>query len=304
MNVRRSLPSVLRTSLLAALAFSAAPLGATPLALEDECCGACDLKSASIEDLIASYLDGELPDSFCGEKAEKRAEAARMRPVGFYGEMIAYRKDAPYFAEALVTHYTAKGSDTKERRSLLDLAAYVPKKQFSKDLVAELWDTDAKAFEVEHLIVFGERGPETMREQIAKRAKKEVLPAAYLALRGKDVGAKVLKKAVAKLDLEKSDGCEAAMAALALHELGVEEALPTVRDRFEEAALAALDAGDLERARELALCAEFFCKKLVKAGKKAELPWLADRAKWHVAERSTQVADADGVFAVIEGLRG
>lgn len=302
MELRRPLQTTLVGS-LASLLLLAAPAEAFAGGEDDCACGACEMAQGDVSELLSNYLEGVVPASFCKGLDDARIEVAKEAPAAFYGELIAYRKDVSYAVDALVTRYDSKKSNTEERARLLDLAAFFPKR-VGPESVATLWNADSKAFSPEHLVTFGEAGPEELRAAIEKRAKKEVLPAAFLALRGDDRGVKVLRKAVKSLDLGKHDGSEAALAAFALSKLGDEEALRHVRTSFEEAALAALDEGQLERARELALAAEFYCKKLVHAGKGAQLGWLSQRADWHVRERAVEVADAEGVFGVIEGLRG
>ena len=151
---------------------------------------------------------------------------------------------------------------------MLDLVAFFPGRM-DRDVLATLWDASPKSFKTNHLLVFVESGPEALGELLAKRARKEVLPAAF-----------------------------------ALQSLGVDDALPAVRAAYADAALAALDQGRFDQARALALEAEFLCKRLVKAGPSAELAWLDHRAAMYVRERAEAIASAEDVFRVIEGLRG
>lgn len=270
---------------------------------KSECgCDACGLSEAAPEELLSQYLEGVLPETTCEElKPHQRAQFDEF-PASFYGELVGYRADAPKVVYALVARYTEAHTSSEDRERLLDLATMFPAR-VPKTAVAKLWDADADAFGLEHILAFGTSGTEGMHAVVAERAEHEVLPAATLALRGDARGAKVLLRAVEGLDLASGDGCEAALAALGLARLGKPQALETVRDAFEGAALAALDGGELERARTLALRAEFLCKKLVHAQGGAQLGWLSERAQWHVRARSTEVAEAGDVFTVIEGLR-
>lgn len=164
-----------------------------------------------------------------------------------------------------------------------------------------------------HVVAFAERASDTFAEVALKRVKKSkcetILPAAYLALHGDDAGKSALKKAV-KVEALDADNVYATMvAAEALDRLGDEKALVYTQRRIQDAVFAALDAGDLDAARGLAVRAEAVhdafaggSKGYAKGKKKVSLSYLDNQMGWHVKKRSEQIATADDVFALIERI--
>ena len=89
------------------------------------------------------------------------------------------------------------------------------------------------------------------------------------------------------------------LASAALKGLGKKEYFNDARVRVKDAVLSALDEGDLDGARGLALSAEFFAKE---AKGKWGLGYVGRSVSYHCEERSKEVATADQIFALIERI--
>jgi hypothetical protein len=176
----------------------------------------------------------------------------------------------------------------------------------------ELYAKTPASFSETQMLAFAEQESEPFNDELTKRVKKSkcetVLPAAYLAFHGDDAGAKALKKAVAA-ELDETNVVDALIAALALERLGAEDVTVATHRRVHDAVLAALDEGDLERARGMALRAEAVHKTFAAEGeyggkygksKKVSLSYFEKNLGWHVRERSKEVATADDIFTLIE----
>ena len=268
----------------------------------DSDCGACAMGAGDIASLLDNYLEGNLPDSYCEGTTETHIAYAHEMPAAFFAQLIMGREDRSEIVRSMVERFGDRSTKGTGRAQLLDLAVRL-KGQISPAVVQDLWETDRRAFSMEHMVALAEGAPDELTAAIEKAAKREVLPAAYLALRGDDRGTKVLRRAVKRMDVRKG-AAEGAMAAVALSALGDEKALGVVRARFEDAALSALDQGDLESARHLVLEAEFLCKRLVQSGKRADLHRLSEHAQWYARERSEELASADDIFSLLEELHG
>ena len=177
----------------------------------------------------------------------------------------------------------------------------------------KLYKKTPESFTDVHLVAFAERASDTFAEVIHKQVKKSkcetILPAAYLAIHGDDAGAAALKRAVKVEQLDEHNVVAALISAAALDRLEDGQVLAYAQLRVQDAVLAALDAGDLDLARGLAIRAEAVHdafaggeKAYGKGKEKVSLSYLDGQIGWHVKKRSTQVATTDDVFKLIERI--
>ena len=178
----------------------------------------------------------------------------------------------------------------------------------------ELFDAEPKAFGELHLLAFAEAGSEAIAKELAARVEakrcESVLPAAWFAFRGEGIGKVRLAKAFgAEVTAETVD--EVLLAGAALSVLGKERALVEARSRVHQAVLAALDAGQLDDARRMALTADALREPIERAcsaadqaykAKQVRLSGITEKLGWHVKQKSEALAEADQVFELIEDI--
>src|SRR5262249_5975698 len=151
----------------------------------------------------------------------------------------------------------------------LDCLSWMPPKTGAR-IVPDLWRSASRSFSLDHLLALAEAGPKELEAELQKRAAKEPAAATWLALHGDDSSKTALQQSAKKLDAKSGCSCEAALGAIGLYALGEKDAIDRYAERTRDAAVAALDAGELERARSLALQVEFFVG-LARQGKYAKL---------------------------------
>ncbi len=156
-------------------------------------------------------------------------------------------------------------------------------------------------FSSELLLGFCELGSKSLTGPLAKRVKSgkaDVGSAAFFALRGDKVGAKVLKAAL-KQDVSTDTAADVLMAGLALERLGKKGALAHSQEKIHAAALVALDAGDLDQARFIAVAAS-----MMQGSNRMSEPALSSMKK-HCMEycekaKEGDLASADKIFEKLE----
>ncbi len=249
----------------------------------------------------------------CKAATAKYIARCQSMPAEFYAGV--FNKDAanwPIVAELVRERFACTTTTCEQKGLLLDLACYAPNEIASK-LGEELWSVERKSFSPSHVLDFAGRGSEIFTNEIRAQVKKQscgkdvcdIRPAAFLALRGDASGEKVLQQTLQTACFEQGSIARPMVAALALEDLGRKGVLADVRKQVEKAALDALDAGNLDRARSLALEAEFFTLMMKKSqayGKKLDLAWLEERLAGYCQEKSAELADADQVFKRIESV--
>lgn len=262
-----------------------------------------------------SAFDGECKAYACKDgcteqcKAETAKYVAKVQadPTAYYGEMFAKEPESwKVLAPLIETRFAGEKTTSEQRGIMLDLVAYAPY-ETSAELSAELWRDNRAAFTEEHVLVFASRGgecfTEELRTRVASGACADIRPAALLAFRGDATGKKSLVTAIKTANLRK-DASDALLAALALEGLGKEGVFDRVRTEVGDEALAALDEGDLDRARRLALQAQFFTELAAKGegkwAKKLDLARLEQKIGYHCESRCGELASAESIFALIE----
>ena len=185
---------------------------------------------------------------------------------------------------------------------MLDLVAYVPFESSAR-LAEGLYAKNAKSFSLDHLLAFALKKGEGFEKELEGLAKdkNDIRPAAYLAFRGNDVGKGTLKRAVKKADFSEGSICQSMLAAMALEELGEKGALKEMQHRVLAATLEELDAGNLDRARELALQASYI-DKMSPSVKYVSFAWMEDEIASVCEEGCEELATADQVFERIESV--
>jgi hypothetical protein len=197
---------------------------------------------------------------------------------------------------------------TRER--LLKLLAITASDQ-GRAVAAGLLERTPELFDSDQLLAFAEQESKPFVHELQHRLATcpedqratLAVPAAFFAFHGKAVGREHLLAASAPGTCP--DGAARALvAATALQHLGDDAPLQRVREHVHAQTLAALDAGDLDRARRLALEAEFFRTALEPSGygKQPSLVKLDERLHWHCWKRQQELAGPAEVFELIEAV--
>lgn len=190
--------------------------------------------------------------------------------------------------------------ETQERT--VDLLAWARSDTHASALAEGLFAKDAKGFTRDQVLAFAEVGSEPLSAEALKRAKSDVRCAAYAAMTGKYGSSPVLAKAAKQKIADDQSLLDAYVAAAALRKLGEEEHWNRLEERVHDEVVGALDDGAIERARDLALGAEF-CAQGLSQGKGYGLAYLDSRLAFHRSLRSSDLADADQIFDLIEKLQ-
>lgn len=169
--------------------------------------------------------------------------------------------------------------------------------------VAEAMHSAAPAqFTPRHLLGFCEMGSDDLKLSLAKEVAKgegDVECAAFFALRGEKVGAKTLKAAL-KSEVTPETALDVLVAGFALEHLGKKGARMHSQQAVHTAALAALDAGNLENARAFAIAAT-----VAQTASRTSAPILSlmefrcDEL-CSMAEKKGKLVSADEIFEKIE----
>jgi hypothetical protein len=169
------------------------------------------------------------------------------------------------------------------------------------ELSVELLNSDPAAFGAEHLLLFASGGCEVFGKAVADALGRtqcdteKLLYAAFLAGKGDKVGQPILESA-----LQKPLAAHAYLAAKALEKLGKPTRIEELTKKAHDAALEALDAGDVDHARALALEANLGRETVSEAY--AYLPYFEGRLKWTLGTGTHEYPDAESVFGLVEKL--
>ncbi len=199
-------------------------------------------------------------------------------------------------------------ADPYVRAVLIDLLAR-ERSTRAIDVARELWQTIPASFMVEHLVAFAESGAEEferelaalLEDDIAFPRESRVLPAAYFAAREDDRGREILR---AGLDLRQrsADGLPLNfVAALALEDLGDEEAWDASLQTFALELEADFLSGRDDLAFELVVAGELFVA-LRASGERPPLCDLPVRFDRDLELRKPELTDRDAIRAAAAGV--
>ena len=184
------------------------------------------------------------------------------------------------------------------------------------DVVAcgeRLFEAEPASFTSDHVLAFAAQGSRTFLADLAGRAESgEVRPCAYFALEGEDdrlrkTARKTLERVAKAREVSAETLADQLLAAHALAQVENAEPLTDLRTRIHAAVIAALDGGEVDLARDMALIAEYFARlgKVGKGGpygKTLGLSHMGFEMRVHCTSRSKEVATADAVFELIERI--
>jgi len=247
----------------------------------------------------------------CKEKTAAYRKKLAADPTAYYAEIFNKKPHLWEAAAPIVERRFCEEKTTPEEQGrILDLVSSVPAAMES-ELPSNLWAITPDLFHVDHLISFATTGRKVFVKALAARVDEtnasetpaDIRPALFFALKGDPRGKPTLARAVKRTDLATGDVLSVLLAAKGLEALGYQDCLTAQHERVFEATVAALDAGDLARAREMAVQAEIFAE----TGKKAYKGWgwraayeCAAESCGSCAERTRALADADSVLQAIE----
>ena len=242
----------------------------------------------------------------CGESCETGWKAGKTLAGMIVKDEASFHAFAPLFVEQFES---AETSDHGRTRLLGFLAGASCKN--SAALGEKLFASSPESFEEGTLVSFASMGSKTFKGELKHRVVEDraetVLPAAYLAFQGYDVGKPALEQAM-QADLTLTTVDDALVAAAALDSLAGESkagAEAQVLTRVHDSVIASLDRGDLQGARELALAAKLVTKKLAhqKAGGYGfGLNNLQTEVAWYLRTDAKKLVSAEQVFEVIEEI--
>lgn len=222
------------------------------------------------------------------------------------GSLIAEGPEAVAVLQPLFVDAVAAKSTTEAQRAEL-IGVLLTSRNAAVVPVAEaMFAKKPEAFCCTGLTGFCEMGSEALVEPLEKRlAKGEagVAAAAFLASRGVTKAKGQLARAVKTKDVTVDNALDLLVAADALERhFGAEGARDAARERVHAATLAALDAGELEAARALALAAQ-----VAHEAAHARRPYYSLLALRHgnlVAStaKEGELACPDAIFELIESV--
>jgi hypothetical protein len=252
---------------------------ANPASKGTECtCAACELYKADVDTVFAKMAAGELPKEFCPDTPAEKVTWLQQHPLDVLRAADREPSERPRrrCSTEVKARFADKSANDAERTRLLDVVAAFPQKA-NAGLTLALWQSAPSAFHTEHLTVFASGGPEALSAELEKRAKSEVLAAAYFGVRGNDCGRKTLQAAARRGSTwTKGDVIEPALGALGMAGLG--DSKPFREDAERRCATPRSSAStrtSSSRPRSFALLAEFF-GKVAANGSRAELGWLGE----------------------------
>ncbi len=171
-----------------------------------------------------------------------------------------------------------------------------------------LFEMSAESFGESHLLAFAGRSKPMTKTLAALAEKGRVFPAAYFALAQEWKPSKAGKRARGTLVkatenkwLDARTTGEALVAGVVLKKLGEPEHLQRVLEQVRDSALSALDAGELDAARQITLTAEYITKSQ-SYGTPLGLSSVEREMQNHYLKRSQEIATADQVFELIERM--
>ena len=181
-----------------------------------------------------------------------------------------------------------------------------------------LYEAKADAFGEDYVLAFALRGGKPFKKALYAQAEAanegqgccaDIRAAAFFAFQGNDVGKPALVQAYKSADQHFEHGAitQPMIAAMALERLGKEGVVELMLAQAGDAALAALDAGEMKRAKGIAMQAGYFAKLSQTEqgkGKWVELAWMDKKVAEHCSEKAPEVANADDVFELIESVSG
>jgi hypothetical protein len=236
-------------------AMAASPLGEIDDEVEYE-------SSADVASLTVAFLaDAKAGTTYeCnGECAEKGADPsvcpAASSPRARLTSLVAKSPEAAaVFAPLAIAAAKAKGSEA-ETGALIGLLLESASPG-TLHVAEAVYEVSPSAFSSESLLGFCELGSEEIQKALLRKVSKGdagALEAAYLASSGEAAGKKVLKRALKVKEITTENALDILVAGHALESLGQRAAAGRARIRVGDAAIAALDAGEMETARSLAV---------------------------------------------------
>ncbi|MFT7676308.1 MAG: hypothetical protein ACI8QC_000278 [Planctomycetota bacterium] len=209
-----------------------------------------DVKSGKAYSCAATCTE----EDGCSDECEAGQAPANTLSKSLRGNVAAMEVVAPLAAKALRTAATTDAQVEAVVKTLLNSNCPTLGK-----VGDSLCAAAPKRMSATHLLAFTEIGSETTRDLLAKAVKKGkggINAAAYFAFKGEKIGKKTLLAAAKTKNLTAENTLEVLLAGYALESLGDSKARMSVQIRVHDAALALLDAGDLEHARSMALTAD------------------------------------------------
>ena len=280
-------------------------------------------ESAHVHELFGKVLRGELlqPAGEAGacaaaEGSSKNAQKAAWNayatcPIAALAKELA-AKPAGWseIKGELATAFTCEQACPLVKRRLVELMSMTGC-EVAQGVAAELYESSPKSFADDHLLALAERGSKPAWHALMQRWEKKqiesALPVALYALHNDEVcevTTATLRAAAADAREAHYSGSklnQALACSLALAKHGETEPLASTQLGAHQAVLAALDANQLDQARQIALQAKFFAG--VSEWKSAfALAFLDQNVEAYCKEAAAEYPTADDVFELIESI--
>jgi len=200
---------------------------------------------------------------------------------------------------------TFEGEGCCETRArVVDLLAWTPS-EHSVVLGERIFASSPSYFGENQILALAETGSKRMCKELEQRVTagkaESVLPAAFLAMHGSDVGRPQLEKAAKACYERRGDLARQAAVLVGLSKLNEACCMEAFCSSTNEAVLAALDGGEIERAREMAVEAEFVHDAL-SSDYGFKLAYLDERVAWQAAQRAPELETPAQIFELMEKL--
>lgn len=290
---------------LLSLGLPASPAGDPASPRTEEPRSTCDA-GPCVSTLLEKVVRGEALDpslegeaAACASNCPVNALAARLR-----AEPAAWDAIAP----GLSASFTREDACPETRSRLLSVLLLAPGPRslaVAEQLLARVPD----ALGDQAATAFAERGSKAFAGELWRRVEsgndRSVYPAAFLVAHGEPTCEVSLAHVQAFWDGAgpDSDLAQVLAAAFALRRAGCEEAVPSVQRELHAMTLAALDGGELERARDLALRADFVAHVVARPLPAVGLAGLDWAMQEHLTQGSRELAlCGDAVFERIEAV--
>ncbi len=269
------------------------------------------MSDAAVRSLVERFDQVMSQGILCGEACMKTGqctsecvashEAWKSLTVAFQKQPDAWKAVRPLFTQK----FRAKETACEVKGRMLDFLAQGQAAECA-ELSVDLWKGDPQAFGADHLMAFASGGCEVFTKAVAdglaqtKCDVEKVYYAAFLAVRGDEAGRSVLEAALEPPCGTKGGLARAFVAAKALEKLGAPARIDKLTKKAHDSALAALDEGDVDHARAIALEASFGRESV--SGAWMHLPYYENRLAWTLGTGSREFPDAESVFGLVEKL--
>jgi hypothetical protein len=271
---------------------------------------AAPLTEAETREMIANFEQLVASPDECGEACHTAGECTEACP-GQQKRSMSVSKALRFHEGAfqalrpvIVERFSDKETTELARANILNLFTWEPSKA-AAELGAELYGIQPAAFSTDHMVAFAQAGAEVFDSKLGKvlhKSKNErdrFLAAVYFAKHETAAARPVLASCIEKPCTSEGGFTRAFIAATLLEKMGEPSRIEELTQMAAETALEALDAGNVELARRIAMEAGHG----LEIAKKGYVPAaFFDREINNEIAWGSRDSGAEGVFQMIDKL--